>query len=358
MQYSNDYLKKMYSKMEYNKLYSDYYSKMYIKYKHKKYFNRSDRISSCLDLWVWDKYEKNKVLDLQKVNRCYNNRFCPNCKTLDSAKFIHYIRPQIENLISIGYVPFLLTLTVPNVSSDKLQKYLDKINYTFRKFFEKFNSDNPSYSFKLRLTKIYGALRTLEITHNSVYDTYHPHLHCLIFLKDFNDDHLKKDIIGRYSYKNNECNKHSLFELQLMKVWSMMFNNIRLTEKNYNMHPDDPTDAKNLVIDLRPLDYDGIYEVVKYAVKDTDLFNYNVFETLVLALENRRIRQTYGNLLNFNEENFDVGDFQELELQIKEDPEQIITQDITDLYTLYKDYIKISRFQPNVNIDEASKKID
>lgn len=357
MHYSNDYLQKMYAKMEYNQLYKQYYMEMYDKYKHKKYFNRSDRISSCLDLWVWDKYEKNKLLDLKKVNRCYNNRFCPNCKTLDAAKFIHYINPQIQNVISLGYVPFILTLTVPNVTSVELKDYLTKITSTFRKFFEKFNTDNPKYAFRQRLCKIYGALRTLEITHNAFNDTYHPHIHVLIFLKDFDDNDLRKVVKGRYSYKNNECNQHSFFEIQLMKVWSMMFNKISVSEKNYNLHPDDPCADGNLVVDLRPLDEDGIYELIKYTVKDVDLSDYKVFETFVISLENRRIRQTYGNLLDFDEEDFDVGEYQELELQIEENPEQIIVQDITDLYTTYKEYVKISRFQPNIDIAEASNNL-
>ena len=37
-------------------------------------FNRGSRISSCCDIWVWNKYEKNKILDLQKLNRCKNSR--------------------------------------------------------------------------------------------------------------------------------------------------------------------------------------------------------------------------------------------------------------------------------------------
>ena len=346
--------------MEYNKLYSRYYLEMYNKYKNKKYNTRSDRINSCLDLWVWDKYELNKLLDLHKVNRCNNNRFCPNCKTLDSARFIHYIRPQIEKNISNGYVPFLLTLTVPNVTGDKLSSCLSKISYSFRKFYEKFSSDIPKYMFRKRLCKIYGALRTLEITYNSISDTYHPHIHCLIFLKDkdFNDNDLKKVVKGHYSYKNNQCNYHSFFELQLMKVWSMIYNKISVSEKNYNNHSDNPNDSSNLIIDLRELDERGIYEVVKYSVKDTDLYNQKVFETLVIALENRRIRQSYGNLLDFDEDNFQVGDFQELDLLVEENPEQLLVRDISNLYTHYKDYVKISRFQPNIDIAEISNKLN
>lgn len=350
----------MNSKLEINQLYSQNYRRMFKKFKDKKYKTRSDRISSCLDLWVWDKYELNKILDLKKINRCYNNRFCPNCKILDTAKFIHYIKPQIENLISDGYIPFLLTLTVPNVDGKILSKTLDKINYTFRKFFEKFNSDDIKYALQFRLIKIFGALKTLEITYNEKSKTFHPHIHCMIFLKDDEIDYtlLHKRIQGRYDYKTGSCNTHSFFEIQLMKVWSMMYKKVRVTEKNYNNYPDDPNDPKNLIVDLRPMNEKGIYEVIKYTVKDTDLFDYDVFEILVKTLENRRIRQTYGNLLDFDEDDFDVGNYQELELFIQENPVQIITQDIRELYTIYSGYTKISRFQPNCNLEETSKNVN
>ena len=115
---------------------------------------------------------------------------------------------------------------------------------------------------------------------------------------------------------------------------------------------------------LIPLKSASLFLIVKsifcsvYFDNSSKTLDEKVFETLVLSLENRRIRQTYGNLLNFDEENFDVGDYQELELKIKEDPEQLIVQDITDLYTVYKEYIKISRFQPDIDIAEASEKLN
>ena len=111
LQYTNEILKKMADKRRaYNPKYAFYYMKMHDEYKDKKYKNRSERIESCLDLWVFDKYEKNKILDLKKVNRCYNNRFCPNCKAFDAAKFLHYIKPQIEELLSnFANRPFFLT---------------------------------------------------------------------------------------------------------------------------------------------------------------------------------------------------------------------------------------------------------
>lgn len=346
----------MYEKQEYNKLYSEFFMRMFREGYGVKLKNKSDRINSCLDVWVWDEYQKNKLLDLKKVNRCNNNRFCSNCKTLDAARFIHYIKPQIQKLIYDDYIPMLLTLTVPNCSGSELVKTLNSMNYTFRKFFEKFNTLGRN-AFALRHCRIFGCLRTLEITHNDLNDSYHPHFHCLIFLKDVDQNLLRKIIKGRYSKKNNAYNYHSKLEIQFMKIWSMLYKKIRLTQKNYNLHPDDPFDDQNLVIDLRPLDIDGIYEVVKYTVKDVDMTSYKVFKVYVIALENRRIRQTYGDLLDFDEENFDVGEYQELELEIEEDPEQLIVQDITELFTKYKEYKKISRFQPN-GLDETSKLID
>lgn len=55
----------------------------------KSAFNKGQRIGSCCDLWIWNVYHQNKLMDLQKLNRCMNSRFCPNCKMLNVAKFIH-----------------------------------------------------------------------------------------------------------------------------------------------------------------------------------------------------------------------------------------------------------------------------
>ncbi|MGL5648771.1 MAG: protein rep, partial [Clostridium sp.] len=122
MDFSNEILEKMdKKKKEFNSQYSDYYYSMFQEFNLKKYSNRSDSINDCMNLWLWDKYEKNKLLDLQKVNRCKNNRFCPNCKVLDISKFIYEFKKYYTELIPQGYKAYMLTLTVPSIPGEDLR---------------------------------------------------------------------------------------------------------------------------------------------------------------------------------------------------------------------------------------------
>lgn len=356
MEFTNDILKKMDNKKQkYNNLYGDYYYAMgmQIPEEFKKYQGRSDRIKDCLDLWVWDKYEKNKILDLQSVNYCRNNRFCPNCKLLDISKFIHEFRNHYQNLIPQGYNAYMLTLTIPSVPGDDLRGTLDKLNKTFRKLVEKFSYDDKR-AYKDRYIKIDGGIKVLEITFNGL-KGFHPHFHCVVLSKDNIDiDLLDKKIQGKFSNKKNDFNYKSAIDLQFGKLWSMLWYGDRLTQKNINSINYNPKekfyqeDKKVLEVDFRELDEKGIYEVFKYTVKDTDIENFYVFKTLVSALENKRIRQGFGILLNMQCEDIVLGEMQELELEIEENPSSLHTREINELVTLYRDYKKISRFQPSL----------
>ena len=356
---SNDELKKVHHKKKlYNEQFSQFYKEMFVKYQDRRYFKRSKRMQQCLDLFIYDKYEQNKILDLQKVNRCNITRFCPNCKLLSQRKYYFATKPEFDRLTDEGYNLYFLTLTRKNIKAEDLGDTIDFMNKNFKKLFNKFNQPIGTgfNGLKDRLIKIEGALKTLEITYNQVTDEYHPHFHVLLILeKDLNYKYLKKYIKGRYSYKTNSVNYHSDFEMQLMKVWSLLDSNKRINKTNLNNLPNAPSEDPNAllrVIDLREFDSKGYLELLKYTVKDTDALIPKVFETLVKTLENKRIRQTYGKLFNFaDSDELDCGEYEELILQIEEDPEPLKIRDIENLYTTYSEYKKISRFTPkNINL--------
>ena len=76
-----------------------------------------------------------------------------------------------------------------------------------------------------------------------------------------------------------------------------------------------------------------------------------VFRNLVEALENKRLRQGFGILFNMKCENVEVGEIQELSLEIEEIPTNLLITDMQELYKgCYKEYTKVSRF--NTHIDE------
>lgn len=358
MEFTNEILMKMDSKKEYNYQYGNWYYGMSQEYtnKEKIYHNRSERISNCMNIWNWDKYEKNKLLDLQSVYKCHNNRFCPNCKLLDISKFIHRFRNVYEEYTNLGYKAYMLTLTVPSVNGSELRTTIEKLNKCFRKLTEKFSYDlDNNKSYQDRLFQIDGGIKVLEITYNENVG-FHPHFHCVVFTKDnLSDTLLNKHIEGKYSNKRQSFNMKSYIDLQIGQLWSMIWYNERLTTKNINDIVYDPkevyfkTNKKCLEVDFVPLDENGIYEVFKYTFKDTDIKNYYVFKTLVQALEGKRIRQGFGILFNMKCEEIEDGEMQDLELELKENPVSLLTYEINELISTYRQYKKISRFNRQID---------
>jgi len=365
LEYTNEILEEIeFKKASYNGKYSRWYWSMSEIYKSSKYKKRSDRINDCLNLWHWDKYQENKLLDLQKVNRCMNNRFCPNCKLLEVSKFIHKFRNVYESYINEGYKFYMLTLTIPNCSGDNLRDTIDKLNKSFRVLTEKFSYDiNSKKSYKDRYFKIDGGIKVLEINfneerHNIFNEGFHPHFHCIVMIKDYIEDYLlEKNIKCGYSTKRKSIDYKSLIDFQIGKLWSMIWYDDILSKENIDSidyHPsevfyDKEETKKCLQVDFKQLDEGGIYEVFKYTFKDTDIKNYYVFSTLVQALENKRIRQGFGSLYNMKCEDIEEGEIQELSLEIKENPVSLLTYEINELVTTYRNYKKISRFNRQID---------
>lgn len=359
MEFTNEVLKDMEEKKEnYNKKYSKWYYSMSEHTGNKKYKKRSDTIDSCLNLWLWDKYQQNKLLDLQRVNRCNNNRFCPNCRTLEISKFIHKFKNVYEQYKLEGYNFYVLTLTVPSVPGEELKHTIDKLNKSFRTLTEKFCYDiNSKKSYKDRYLQFDGGIKVLEITYNEN-KGFHPHFHCVVVTMDKIDEKLlEKNIKGKYSRKRKEINMKSQIDMQIGKLWSMIWYGDRLTKENIDSveyHPNEifynlEETKKCLEVDFKPLDKKGIYEVFKYTFKNTHVKNYYVFNTLVQALENKRIRQGFGILYNLKCEDIEEGETQELSLEIKENPESLLTYEINELITTYRNYKKISRFNRTID---------
>lgn len=351
MEFDNSVLEEMQNKKySYNTQYSLWYSTMAYENRNlvsysQKLTRKANRMSSCLNLWNWDVYHKNKLMDLKKLNRCMNNRFCPNCRKWDLSSAIHTLSKPLNKLLLDGYNPYMLTLTIPNVEGEQLRKTIDAMNKAFRKFYSAISYDleGNNKGFESRYMTFEAALKVLEITYNLKKDTYHPHFHCMFFSKDYDKSLFIKNIPGEYSNKRNSLNYYSEMDIQICKLWTMCFNQIRLTDKNYSSLGMEEA----YLCDIREMDSAGIVEVLKYTFKDTDIINYTVFKTLVEALENKRIRQGYGLLYGLNLENQTDGYKIALEdyLHEMEEPERIITSTISELLSDFKDYTKISRYK-------------
>lgn len=345
MEFTNEVLQKMEDKQKYNKEISRYFYRLYSEEgKQLKYLNLSQNVKDCCNCWVWDAYHINKILDLQKLNRC-KNRFCSNCKKFDLSKALHNLDLPFRDLILQGYYPYLLTLTVPNCSGGDLDNTIDNMQKSFKKLWNWYTCNNKK-AYGKRFIKFDGAVRCLEITYNQITNMYHPHYHILIFSETYDEFDFEKKHLGEYSNKRKQYNYYSDLDIQIRQLWTVACTNKTLK---------DIENIENLYIcDIREMDDKGIYEVLKYAVKDTDIKNYHVFKDLYFAFYQRRIRQGYGLLHNVKLELESEGKTQDLKEFIKtqESPIQLVTTELKTLYTNYSNYIKISRFNKDKFIDK------
>lgn len=99
-------------------------------------------------------------------------RFCPGCAWRRSLRDSRIIYGVWEQMLAQHRVPILVGLTIPNVSGDNLPNAVTGINRAYNRL--------------MRLKRYHEAwrhsIRKLEITYNQRADTYHPHLHVLIFV--------------------------------------------------------------------------------------------------------------------------------------------------------------------------------
>jgi plasmid rolling circle replication initiator protein Rep len=350
MEFSNDAIKKMEDKQKYNKVVSGYFYKLYIETKIFKYRRLSDSIRDCLNYMLWDKYDKSLVMDLKKVNRC-KNRFCPNCRKLDLCRALHNLEPKFKKLIDDGYYPYLLTLTVPNCSEDELRVTLDKMQKAFKKFYNWFSRvDDDKFRFTRRFLRFEAAIKCIEVNYSKKRGDYHPHYHILIFSKFYNEYDFWKQYVGEWSNNRQSFNMYSEMDLQIRKLWEIAYDNKRLNDY-------DKLEGMNCYkADIREMDASGIYEVMKYCFKDSDIENYYVFETIYNALYGRRIRQGHGLLYNIKLEEESDGKKQSIEDYINEGEQssELTTRDLNSLYSIYGNYIKISRFRQMSNFNKVA----
>jgi len=362
LEFDRKLLTRIQEKLVITKMNSYRYMNLALKYDMDKLKKKSYRLASCLDFWEWDKYEENKLLDLRRVNRCMD-RFCPNCRSIALSSALVKFAPANKEMLNRGYKPYIITLTVPNVPGDELDRTIKRMNLAFRKLNKWFYSLNHE-GFSDRLFRISACVKALEVTvQKDNFNMYHPHFHCIAYLTDFkNEDIFNKYLDGPFSRKYNTYLKYSKADIQIQKLWKFAYDNIRIT--NYSVYPDFfkyDEELKEYIYyqcDIRELDEYGIYEVFKYTFKDSDIHTQNNFETLYFALVGKRLRQGHGELYRLKDLDCEGEIDKEKEsieyyLQKEETPEIIYHRELQTLIKDYHDYRKISRFKTMQNLSNV-----
>lgn len=164
-------------------------------------FKTVERVCTCssYNQYITDKEHMSKKLI--EANSC-KNRFCPVCayrKSKKDALMIATIMQAIQK--ELNYEFLFLTLTTPNVTSDKLQEEIDLFNQSWKRLSERklIKENTQGYIRKLEITRddkkkitkrmynrnpSYYEKRNLRVGDmNPNYDTYNPHFHIIIAVK-------------------------------------------------------------------------------------------------------------------------------------------------------------------------------
>lgn len=181
------------------------------------------------------------VQEGQRLTSHYcNNRWCLVCNRIRTAKLINGYVPALSELP----YPYLVTLTIPNVSGDELQDTIRRMGSTIRRIQGRFRKAGHP---------IVG-IRKIECTYNSQLRNYHPHYHLIV--------------------------SHRASAQRLVSAW---------------LH-DNPTsvpDAQNIT----PADMGSVMELFKYFTKlfvRGSMYPAEVMDTIFRAMYGRRVFQPMG----------------------------------------------------------------
>lgn len=250
-------VKECYSALSDREIDSDYWAK------------KADRLESCGTHLTFNVYEgrDGKAMKIKNAESC-RIRLCPLCSWRRSIKIHIHAKKILENMQNENkYEYLLLTLTVPNVTADKLNSKLDELMTAW----------NRLQTYKRYKTAVKGWYRGLEITHNvnpksKSYDTYHPHFHCIIAV---NKSYFKKtDYIHRDEW---------------LEMWQKATRDNSITQVDVRkVRPKKGKDPNDIV--------GAVCEVTKYTVKNEDYILPNNWKltldsvaALDKALANRRL---------------------------------------------------------------------
>ncbi|WP_251850093.1 protein rep [Enterococcus hirae] len=220
--------------------------------------NAIDECGANLLFLADEKKEKHRL----KSGFFCKNRFCPYCAWRKARKD-HMKLAVIMKMMSVKYkYEFLLvTLTTPNVKAENLEKEIKFFNASFMKMMKrkKFRGWGEDRRGNLFSGFVKGYVKRIEVTYNKKRDDYNPHIHAVFAV--------------RRSYFKKNYLKHS----EWLDEWRDVTGMPEITQ-----------------VDVRRLNDDNleksIYEVSKYAVKDSDyLINQDVFDVFFSSLKHKRV---------------------------------------------------------------------
>lgn len=259
------------------------------------YQGRSVRMRECMNTIEYTKCNVCGEIHILQTNRC-RDRFCALCQTQlarkrfsEMTQVYDMIKPIIE-----GTTTAMLTLTIKNCYVDDLKQTIKEMNKAFKRlkqsvYFEK---------------NIMGFAKTIEVTYNEEWNTFHPHFHILLLFRkkednffsiDYKDDFAelwKKslrvdytpeiDIREAYSKVNGEdkiinafleASKYSLKTANALRIKNdMVFNQfvMAITNLQFCTYGGIIREARRR-LNLQDEDYDDKELIIKKCCRESDL---------------------------------------------------------------------------------------
>ncbi len=282
----------------YNKKIIDYYQNylMNPERKHLLGHHKLKNIEDCNKFFLVDIYEHEMVKDIRKTNLC-KDKFCNNCKKVKQASRMSRYIPFIESYRDYCYH---LVLTVPNVSSERLESTIEVMNDSFKKLVGYFSGHKKISDVDFKKYGFLGAIKSLEISFKG--DTYHPHFHVLLCLKSRGvEDRIYSN---KYSYStSNGFRKFTELEILIQKVWFLL--NVGMIVNKENI--DEVELGFSCTLDK--FQNDDYIELFKYLTKDFDdsknILTYDNFKVILDSTFRLKQIQGYGCFYRLIDEDLD-----------------------------------------------------
>ena len=233
-----------------------------------------DRLKECGNFIKFQSSEDKTKFILAGGNFC-NNRFCPFCSWLKAKRTAFELLELIKVVEYTEKLAFIfITLTVPNVSREKLREEIECFNKSFKRLFEtkEFKAFNK------------GFIRKLEITYNEERNDYHPHFHLVVAVN-----------------KSYFTSRHYMSKRRLLELWQRATRNPNITQ-----------------VDIKPCRMDTIKQVMELATcsaEQGDLYSSKeVFDGFYEGLFRKKLL-VYNGIFKEYKKKIDIGEV---------DPTQVI----------------------------------
>lgn len=233
-----------------------------------------DRLKECGNFIKFQSSEDKTKFILAGGNFC-NNRFCPFCSWLKAKRTAFELLELIKVVEYTEKLAFIfITLTIPNVSREKLREEIECFNKSFKRLFEtkEFKAFNK------------GFIRKLEITYNEERNDYHPHFHLVVAVN-----------------KSYFTSRDYMSKRRLLELWQRATRNPNITQ-----------------VDIKPCRMDTIKQVMElatYSAKQGDLYSSKeVFDGFYEGLFRKKLL-VYNGIFKEYKKKIDIGEV---------DPTQVI----------------------------------